>query len=154
MHKAENITHAQRAHGFLHFFHHGVGRPGEARVDVQTAIIEIVAVLPIVSFCLGICIRNNGWIFLCWFRPAVCVACNRPLEITSNMANSSATRISGLYSAIELPSTTSTAFEVRGANAAAMIFRQGIRLNQVNFTLPCQRCVTTQIVALFASFLR
>jgi len=154
MHKAENITHAQRAHGFLHFFHYGVGGIGEARVDVQTAIIEIVDVLPKVSFCLGFCIRDNEWIFLCWFRPAVCVACNRPPEITSNMANSSATRISGLYSAIELSSTTSAAFEVRRANAAAMIFGRSIRLNQVNFTLPSQKCVTTQLVALFALYLR
>ncbi len=52
------------------------------------------------------------------------------------MANSSATRISGLYGAIELPSTTSAAFEVRRANAAAMIFGQGIRLNQVKFHAP------------------
>ena len=53
-------------------------------------------------------------------------ATSRPPDNTSSIANSSATRIGGLYSAIELPSTTRFAFRVRRVSAAAMIFGEGI----------------------------
>ena len=54
-------------------------------------------------------------------------ATSRPPLITSSMANSSATRIGGLYSAIELPMTQIAAFDVRRARPAAMMFGDGIR---------------------------
>jgi hypothetical protein len=53
-------------------------------------------------------------------------ATKRPPLNTSSIANSSATRIGGLYSAIELPSTTRLAREVRRASAAAMMLGEGI----------------------------
>ncbi len=46
--------------------------------------------------------------------------------MTSSIANSSATRIGGLYSAIELPSTTMLALRVRRDSEAAMMFGDGI----------------------------
>jgi len=53
-------------------------------------------------------------------------ATSRPPEITSSIANSSATRIGGLYSAIELPITQIAAREVRRARPAAMMLGDGI----------------------------
>ena len=50
-----------------------------------------------------------------------------PPLITSSMANSSATRIGGLYRAMLLPITTSAAFDVRRANAAPMMLGDGMR---------------------------
>ncbi len=54
-------------------------------------------------------------------------ASSRPPEMTSSMANSSATRSGGLYRAMELPSTTSADCEVRRASVAAMMLGEGIR---------------------------
>ncbi len=53
-------------------------------------------------------------------------ATRRPPEMTSSMANSSATRIGGLYSAIELPMTQMAERDVRRASVAAMRFGDGI----------------------------
>jgi len=54
-------------------------------------------------------------------------ATRRPPLITSSMANSSATRIGGLYSDSELPSTTMAALSARREMAAAMRLGEGIR---------------------------
>ena len=56
-------------------------------------------------------------------KPAI----NRPRENRSSMANSSATRIGGLYNATELPSTVIAACDVRLARIAAMRLGDGIR---------------------------
>src|SRR4028118_1060753 len=55
----------------------------------------------------------------------------RPPEITSSIANSSATRMGGLYRAIELPMTAIAAEEVRRARPAAMVFGGGVRAEAV-----------------------
>ncbi|MBK6962311.1 MAG: hypothetical protein IPH23_14785 [Gammaproteobacteria bacterium] len=46
--------------------------------------------------------------------------------MTSSIANSSATRIGGLYSDSELPSTTTAALSARREMAAAMMLGEGI----------------------------
>ena len=51
---------------------------------------------------------------------------SRPPEITSIIANSSATRVGGLYSAKELPSTHSAVPVVRRANEEATRLGDGI----------------------------
>ena len=53
-------------------------------------------------------------------------ATSRPPLITSSMANSSATRIGGLYSAMLFPSTTTAQLAVLRASEAAMMFGEGI----------------------------
>ena len=53
-------------------------------------------------------------------------ATSRPPEMQSSIANSSATRIGGLYSAIELPITQIAAWLVRRARPAAMMFGLGM----------------------------
>src|SRR5206468_6370546 len=54
-------------------------------------------------------------------------ATNRLPEMTSSIANSSATRMGGLYPAIELPITHSAAFDVRRLRVAAMRLGEGMR---------------------------
>ena len=54
-------------------------------------------------------------------------AISRPPEITSIMANSSATRVGGLYSASELPITQIAVSRVRRDSAEAIRFGDGIR---------------------------
>ena len=53
-------------------------------------------------------------------------AISRPPEITSIIANSSATRVGGLYSASELPSTHSAVSVVRRASEEAIRLGEGI----------------------------
>ena len=55
-------------------------------------------------------------------KPAI----SRPPEMQSIMANSSATRVGGLYSAIELPITQIAVLVVRRASEEAMRLGDGI----------------------------